>query len=205
MRTLEASPLEYVLLGLLGQGPRSGYDLRKVFTLTPLRHHSDSPGAVYPALRRLQRRRWIDAAPTAGGRRRQELRLNDRGRAAFEAWLRRPITRDDVIRRGSELLMRFALMGGILDASAQASFLRQYRNEMRVYLETLKGFHERNAAAMSLTGRLAFEQGIGQYQLCTQWASQALATVERAGEDAAVKTPRHTRARAGREKSSGTE
>lgn len=190
MRTIEASPLEYVLLGLLGQGSRSGYDLRKVFALTPLRHHSDSPGAVYPALRRLQQRRWIDAAPMAGGRRRQELRLNDRGRAAFLAWLRQPVTRDDVIRRGNELLMRFALMGETLDASTQASFLKQYRDEMLGYLETLKGFHERNAAAMPLTGRLAFEQGLEQYQLCAQWASQALATVERT-----VKAPRGRSAR----------
>ena len=48
--------LEYALLGLLHQQPQSGYDLRKVFETTALGNYSGSPGAIYPALRRLESR-----------------------------------------------------------------------------------------------------------------------------------------------------
>jgi DNA-binding PadR family transcriptional regulator len=47
--------LGYALLGLL-QKPSSGYDLRKVFSSTSMKTYSDSPGAIYPALRRLEHR-----------------------------------------------------------------------------------------------------------------------------------------------------
>ena len=50
---MNASPLDYLLVGLLSGGPRSGYDLRRQIGDSPLRVYSDSPGAIYPALRRL--------------------------------------------------------------------------------------------------------------------------------------------------------
>src|SRR6185295_20202168 len=88
MRTIAGRPLsdlECALLGLLNQVPRSGYDLRKVFAETPFTHFSDSPGAVYPALRRLEGRGFLKALPgkEGGGRRRRTLRLTPPGVAAF--------------------------------------------------------------------------------------------------------------------------
>ena len=66
-----ATRLDYALLALIAQEPRSGYDLRKIYALTPLAHFSDSPGAVYPSLRRLERkrRRWQRVWDRAGTRR----------------------------------------------------------------------------------------------------------------------------------------
>ena len=49
------SLLGYALLGLLHQKPSSGYALRRVFATTPMGTFSDSPGAIYPALGRLER------------------------------------------------------------------------------------------------------------------------------------------------------
>jgi len=181
MRTIEASPLEHMLLGLLGQGPRSAYDLRKLFVATPLRHFSDSPGAIYPAVRRLLARRWIEAGAPKGARRRQELELTARGRAAFLAWLGLPVTRKDVILHGEQLLLRFALMGGNLPASSVVRFLRAYRAEMIEYLGVLRLYHSQNAEYMPLTGRLAFEHGIAQYDGCVRWAAKALETVQAGG------------------------
>jgi DNA-binding PadR family transcriptional regulator len=50
----EISQLGFALLGLIHQQPMSGYDLRKVFTASALGSYSDSPGAIYPALNRLE-------------------------------------------------------------------------------------------------------------------------------------------------------
>jgi hypothetical protein len=36
-----ATRLDHALLALIGRAPRSGYDLRKIFALTPLAHFSD--------------------------------------------------------------------------------------------------------------------------------------------------------------------
>ena len=48
------SLLGFALLGLIFEQPRSGYDLRKIFTTTAMGSFSDSPGAIYPALARLE-------------------------------------------------------------------------------------------------------------------------------------------------------
>ena len=39
--------LGYVLLGLLNQLPRSGYDVRLEMESTPMAHFSSSPGSIY--------------------------------------------------------------------------------------------------------------------------------------------------------------
>src|SRR5215475_12629833 len=104
------SALGFALLGLLAQRPLSGYDLRKIFTSTPFSHFSDSPGAIYPAIRRLVRRGWVLAAAPSGGRRRRVLRTTPAGRRAWRAWLRRPPTRAEVVWYMDLLMIRFAFM-----------------------------------------------------------------------------------------------
>ena len=53
------STLSLAVLGLIQQEPRSGYDLRKIFSTTPMGHFSTSPGAIYPALKRIEKSGWI--------------------------------------------------------------------------------------------------------------------------------------------------
>ena len=57
-----ASTLEMAMLGLMKQKQHSGYDLRKTFATTAMRHYSDSPGSIYPVLRRIEARDWIEPA-----------------------------------------------------------------------------------------------------------------------------------------------
>jgi Transcriptional regulator PadR-like family len=51
--------LGYALMGLLQGKPSSGYELRKLFSSASMRTYSDSPGAIYPALRRLEHQSLI--------------------------------------------------------------------------------------------------------------------------------------------------
>jgi DNA-binding PadR family transcriptional regulator len=77
MSTPEVSLLGYALLGLLAQKESSGYDLRKTFADTPMQSFSDSPGAIYPALKRLELSGLIRGKVEQGSglRRRQLFRL----------------------------------------------------------------------------------------------------------------------------------
>jgi len=72
--------LDLAVLGLLRRGPRHGYDLKR--QLTELGFLRVSFGALYPALRRLERRGWIEAMRPAG--RRKAYRLTDAGGAALD-------------------------------------------------------------------------------------------------------------------------
>src|SRR6266700_1823213 len=107
------STLAFALLGLIWQEPRSGYDLRKFFSSTPMISFSDSPGAIYPALRRLEQRGLVrgHTAQGSGLRRRRIFELTARGRAEFRRWQTQPVMRNDVVRNLGVLMLRFAFLG----------------------------------------------------------------------------------------------
>lgn len=173
------STLGYALLGLLQQAPRSGYDLRKVFVSTPMGLFSDSPGAIYPALKRLSRRKCIAPITTAsGGRRRRLFAATELGRRTLASWLTQEPTRDDVARRWDVLMLRLAFKS----ASAPGALLR-FLEAIQAHLSEYTGELERFAAnqghQMPLAAQLAFESGVEGYRAQMRWVGRAVKRVRR--------------------------
>ncbi len=183
MRTVAPpdSRLGLALLGLIHQAPQSGYDLRKAFALTPLGRFSDSPGAIYPALLRLRRKRWIEPVPGGrpSGRRRQAFRLTASGRQAFVAWLERLPTRAEVERDMEGLALRLAFTSQGLPPAAVPRFLEAWRREIEAHVESLRGFLAREGEGMTVSGRLAFESGVESLQGRARWLTRALRRLAR--------------------------
>ncbi|HKX33302.1 MAG TPA: PadR family transcriptional regulator [Blastocatellia bacterium] len=178
MQEKKISVLGYALLGLLYSKPSSGYDLRKLFARTPLRTFSDSPGAIYPALRRLEESGLIQGQVEDGSgmRRRKIYRLSKNGVAALKKWMSHPVTGEDVIRNMDELLLRFAFMDAVIEKSALIEFLRALERELKSYIPTLREYLKREQSKMPVSGRLALESGIRGYEAQLRWVRDALAT-----------------------------
>jgi DNA-binding PadR family transcriptional regulator len=179
------SLLGFALIGLLHEGPKSGYDLRKVFASTPMGSFSDSPGAIYPALGRLEKRGLVrgKVQESQGLRKRRVFNVTAKGAAALKGWLGRQVTRDDVVRRIEELMLRFAFMGDVLGTQRARDFLQQYGTQLAEYVPSLKEFHRAQADKMPLSGRLAFESGIEEYEARLRWARSSLAVYEKGKRD----------------------
>jgi DNA-binding PadR family transcriptional regulator len=170
-----ASTLEFALIGLLRQKPQSGYDLRKTFTDTAMRHYSDSPGSIYPAIRRLQARGWIEAEPK-DRRGREVFHLVPAGVSAFVEWLAQDLTREDVVFRVQELMLRFAFMDGNVPRSTAIRFLEQFEREFSAYVGELRARFERDSYLKPVhTGLLAFQSGIEAMEAQLAWARRARA------------------------------
>ena len=182
MSTSSSSSLEYALLGLLRQKSQSGYDLRKTFATTPMRHFSDSPGSIYPALRRMKARRWVTASAEDGSaRKRQELAITDAGTRALVHWLRLPLTREDVIWRLEQLMLRFAFLDGNVERPVTLRFLKELERELATYVRELREHDKMFGPEMrSTTGYLAFKGGIESYQARLLWARQVRKQFEEA-------------------------
>ncbi|HEY3128016.1 MAG TPA: helix-turn-helix transcriptional regulator [Acidobacteriota bacterium] len=180
MRIQEA-PLGFALLGLIHQEPRSGYDLRKVFATTPLMHFSDSPGAIYPALRRLRQQRLITTRGLVRrlSRRKQVFTVTSKGIHQLKKWLSRRIGRPDVVWHKDQLMLRLAFMSDVLGRRETIRFLEALRREIASYVAELTTYHASAANAMPLSGRLAMESGIESYKAQLQWARRALRKVKR--------------------------
>jgi len=179
------SLLGYVLLGLLRHAPHSGYELRKLFGSTPLMSFSDSPGAIYPALRKLEEQGLArgEVQGGAGLRLRREFRITSAGNSALRAWLTRPVTADDLVRRADELMVRFAFMDGCVGPQATVRLLQGLRRELRAYLPAVRSYLHEQGSSMPRSGRLAVEWGIRESEARLRWTSVALAAYGHAEED----------------------
>jgi DNA-binding PadR family transcriptional regulator len=180
MKAPKATRLEYALLGLIGQGVQSGYELRKQFASTPMGVFSDSPGSVYPALKRLERRGWICRLREASGpRRRQDFGLTKSGRSAFKAWVTAPPSREEIARHPDDALLRFAFMGATTGRASAVAFLKRFERETAAYVRELRVFLKAMPEIEVPTGKLALENGIMQYETQARWARRALLRLRR--------------------------
>jgi DNA-binding PadR family transcriptional regulator len=172
-----SSTLRFVLLGLIAQSPCSGYDIRKMFSISPLKMYCPSPASVYPALYRLREEGLIESAETAPatGRRKAIFRLTSAGLDIVQTWLAEPVVRDDVERNLAELQMKFALTGEIVGEAQAAKFLAELEREVSSYLRWLEDYADAVKDSMSITGLLSLECGIDGFRAQAQWARRALA------------------------------
>jgi len=178
MKAPDISVLGYALLGLIHLKPSSGYDLRKTFAETAMGNYSSSPGAIYPALERLEYHGLIRGVveDTAGLRRRRLYHLAPKGDTELKKWLARPITQADVMRGAQELMLRFSFMDQALGADATIAFLARFRSALKSYFSGLESYLNDNAPLMPLSGRLALECGIRGYHGLYDWTSYAIST-----------------------------
>jgi DNA-binding PadR family transcriptional regulator len=174
------SILGFALLGLLHQQPMTGYDLRKVFASSAMGTFSDSPGAIYPALKRLETRGLVRGTveTSTGLRQRRIFRNTPKGQSALKGWLRKPVTRDDVIRRLDEVMLRFSFMDLTLGESHSISLLQQMIEQISGYIPSLREYLEAHAPEMPMSGRLSLECGVYGYEAQVKWARAALSTYQ---------------------------
>jgi PadR family transcriptional regulator AphA len=182
MRSTQIPSLGYALLGLL-QKPSSGYDLRKVFSSTSMKTFSDSPGAIYPALARLEKAGLIRGSIEEGSglRRRQVFRLTPKGLSELKQWITRPVTQEDLVWGQQEIMLRFAFSETVLSPAASINLLQSLETALKSYIDALREEFEVLKPMVPASGRLAFECGIRGTECLLDWTHYALATYENEG------------------------
>lgn len=173
--------LGYALLGLLQPKPASGYDLRKIFSSTSMKTYSDSPGAIYPALRRLTQQGLVRGTieDSVGLRRRQVFRVTAKGFAELKKWISKPITRDDLTHGYEEIMLRFAFSETAAGATASVELLTSLQTALQAHVASLQKEYDASHKFMPTSGRLAFESGLRGAEYFLQWTEYAIATYEK--------------------------
>ncbi len=168
--------MELALVAMIRQAPRSGYDARKEFLSTPVGRCSGSPGAVYPALKRLE------AFGLIAGRVRNRdslrpkttYRITRRGEEALRAHLTRPITRNDVVWHMDDLMLRFVHAEEILGLAGSLEMAEELRREIRGFSAEMTEFTGQVATRVSLTAELALQHALDTFQVHEKWVSNAV-------------------------------
>ena len=169
---------EQVLLGVIHDEPRSGYGLKKLFSASPAASYQPSPGALYPALRRLEARGLLRAEDTPNGRRAQRMySVTEAGHAVHLDWLCQPVVPATV---GADLglhLMRFALMANHLPRESVLVFLTQLESALDAFVTAMERYVASGAQSGHPHAELAIEHGIAVHRASLEWTRSARAAL----------------------------
>ena len=168
--------LDYIILGLLMEAPRTAYAIRKSFEDTAIGNFSSSPGTIYPATKRLKKLKLI--APY-GGKESKILIATPLGKSKVKQWLTGSVSRKEIEKNPSLLILKFAFMDQTISRSQQMTFLKSLIDMTQDYVQSLEIFHKNHSKDLPLTGKLAFEFGIAQCKTLISWAKSALKEIKK--------------------------
>ena len=155
------STLDALLLYLIVQGLRSGYEVRRLFQTTPLQRFSDSPGAIYPALARLERGGLLSSRAETTGRRRRAYAPTAAGETALDAWIEGPPDLAAALRRPDEMDIRFVITANRAGWARARAFLAERERAEAENLARLEAHASApEGAAMDRAARGALELGV---------------------------------------------
>ena len=121
---VELSPTAYVILGMVSEESRSGYEIKAVVDNTTRFFRAASYGQIYPELKRLSEAGLVEGVDAStGGRKRTVYAITADGEEELKAWLRRPPETAEMREEG--LLKLF--FSGVLPREDAAETLRTMR------------------------------------------------------------------------------
>ena len=171
----------YMILGLLADGPRTGYDIKSDVEGAAAHFWKESFGSIYPVLEQLRREGLVTVRQEdTGGRRRRRFALTPAGRTTLRRWLGEPVG-PDVLRL--ELLLKLHVGGGA-PPGLMIEHLERYVGEQEAFAAQLDGFERELRTAdrpepgrtyRRLTVRLG--QQVAAARL--RWARESIATLKR--------------------------
>ncbi|GGC98492.1 hypothetical protein GCM10011342_04270 [Aquisalinus flavus] len=177
MKTL--TPLNYALLGLLNRTPLTGYEMMQVFETTPLGGYSSSPGAIYPALKKLRQSGLVAVSGDGTSGRGDALAITPDGKAALKAWLLAPL----LVKAGgidlSGQMLKFTFTGDLLTRRQQMAFLNRLEKAITRAIDALAASRERMRDTLTSHDLLAVEAGLLQYRAAADWCALARQTLSK--------------------------
>ncbi len=171
---MHLTTLDALLLFLTSAKNQSGYDIRQLFQSSPVGMFSDSPGAIYPALARLEMRGLLASAAEDGGRRRRAYRLTEAGERGLRAWLTAPIAPEAVVRRVEDLDLRFVIVAETLGREAARTFLAEYVAALDARQHEVIEFRAGPGQAMSRAPLEALDLGLRLGRARLEWCRELL-------------------------------
>jgi len=159
--------IDLAVLGLLRKHPRHGYELKA--RLLELGFSRVSFGTLYPALRRLEKRGFIEALRQTG--RRKAYKLTDTGTAELVRIL--DSVDDDEDRRFNMRLAFFQY----LEPAARLRTLKRRRNQMTARLRTAQAALQRSMTEDQVDHYTAalLRHNIGTTEADIDWLDQLIA------------------------------
>lgn len=177
------SATAYVILGMLCDGPKSGYEIKALVDNSTRFFWAASYGQIYPELKRLAEAGLVVGSeePT-GGRRRTVYEITADGEQELQAWLRRPPETFELRDEGL-LKLFFAEAVDPAEALEIVRGMREYHEAVTGRLRALETTKEKASSTYPL---IVLRAGIESFEWYTDWCRKLEAEVaKKAGEKGA--------------------
>jgi DNA-binding PadR family transcriptional regulator len=178
---MDLGPTAYVILGVLGLGPHSGYDIKQLADMSTRHFWATSYGQIYPELKRLTASGLIKPKDASRGTRQRTLySLTAKGRQTLHAWVSNPASESLEIRDEMLLKLFFA------DEMTQTEMVRHLEAMVRRHKEHAAALREHEPMAKAQPHRMKYEVmrfGIGFHEWCADWFGNLAKEIE-AGKEA---------------------
>jgi DNA-binding PadR family transcriptional regulator len=138
-----------------------------------------SPGALYPALRRLLKRGLLSVEDTvsAGHRPQRLYQATEAGLAVHLEWFRQPVDPATVANDLGLHLMRFALMEDYVERPRVIAYLKELASALDAFIADMEHYLATDGKSARLHGHLAMKHGIETHRASLDWARTAIATL----------------------------
>jgi DNA-binding PadR family transcriptional regulator len=164
---MELGPTAYVILGILGRGPHSGYDIKQLADLSTRHFWATSYGQIYPELKRLTESGLIKAEDASRGTRQRTLyHLTAKGKQTLHAWAANPASLSLEIRDEMLLKLFFA------DAMSRKETITHLGAMRKRHQEIAAGLREHEPMAAAQPHRMKYEVmkfGVALHEWCADW------------------------------------
>jgi DNA-binding PadR family transcriptional regulator len=154
----DLTTLEYVVLGLIGVEPQSGYSIITMME-SGVHRWSASPGSIYPMLKRLERQGIImgELDIVYETRPRKIYRLTSTGEALLDGWLRSPVLPASLLEERDVALLKFLFMEKRLSHEEVIAWLDTYEQAIDSYDLARRTFYDMAIQQSSIHQQLILE------------------------------------------------
>lgn len=171
---------KYAVLGLLTYASLSGYDIRRIYADSLGNFWSESYGAIYPILKRLEEQGLVtrEVERQAGRPDRNVYTITDRGRDEMRRWLAQPA---DPVKERVEVLLKL-FHGWEVGPAVMLEHVRRFRAEHVALLERYADYEEmitREDEPPSPYWLMTVSCGRHTSEACIAWCDETIARLER--------------------------
>lgn len=177
---------QYAVLGILGMGPRSGYDIKKLTDLSTRHFWAENYGNLYPTLKRLEQDGLVTVERQAGDGKpdRKVYTVTDAGREVLQGWLEAPV---EAAPPRNELLLKLFL-GRQAAPDVSAAHLERFRAAQEELVATFGGVERWLETEQADDPNLPYwlmtlSYGRHQAEALRRWSEESLETLEKDVEE----------------------
>jgi DNA-binding PadR family transcriptional regulator len=183
----DLTPLEYIVLGLIGFAPQTGYSIISYFDEDSYNSWSASPGSVYPMLKRLEKQEIItgELEMEHETRPRKVYTLTDTGSKLLDEWLREVPKMRPFYQELELAQLRFQFMERRLPREAVLTWLRGYKDALhyastveQIYAEPIRRAMAEDSTFYSLHSELLMQVYMMELNILRTWVDTAIMRLE---------------------------